>query len=197
MPDCGAVTRAIAFGGKPLADELRVLGAAREDDAVTIGDGEHAAGQESRSGLPEPRQVFRQAAEIEAGDQHAAAIRIHRGERQGERQEATADTGRGRKAAGREARGSDGIPDPLRPIASARPSAGSDAQISLPSASSSATNANIGTLCWIARSRSPQAGVRVTHLIQLRDGGEQRARALRDAVDVAVQQLRLLQRQFA
>ena len=144
---------------KPLADELRMLGAAREDDAVAIGDGEHAAGQESRSGLPEPGQVFRQVPEIEAGHQHAGAIRMHRGERQGERQEAPADTGRSREAAGREARGGDGIPDPLRPIVLDRPSAGSEAQIRLPSASSNATNANIGTLCWVARNRSPQAGV--------------------------------------
>ena len=144
---------------EPLTDELRMLRAAREDDAVAIGDGEHAAGEEARSGPPEPRQVFRQALEIEAGHQHTAAIRIRRGERQGERQEAAADTGRGRETAGREILGDNGITDPLRPIALGRPSAGSEAQIRLPPASSNATNANIGTLCWVARNRSPQPAV--------------------------------------
>ena len=65
MPDCGAVTRAIACGREPLADELRMLRAARKDDAVAVGDRQRAAGQERRSGLPEPRQVLGQAPEIE------------------------------------------------------------------------------------------------------------------------------------
>ena len=116
MPDCGAVTRTIAFGGNRWPTNSACWGLRAR---MTPSRSATVSTLPARNRDPVCRsraKVFRQVPEIEAGHQHAAAIRIHRGERQGEWQKAPADTGQGRESAGREAGGGDGIPDPLRPI---------------------------------------------------------------------------------
>ena len=91
---------------KPLADKLRMLRAARKDDAVTVGDRQHAAGQEWRSGLPElATDVLTGVRDRVRPPARRCDPDTHRGERQCEWQKAAADTGRGRKPAGGEALG--------------------------------------------------------------------------------------------
>ena len=159
MPDCGAVTRTIAFGGNRWPTNSACWGLrarmtpSRSATVSTLPARNRDPVCRSPDRCSDRRPRSRPATSTPLRSGYTAASGRANGRKPPLTPAAVAKRPAAKPVAAMASRTHCGRSP------SARPSAGSEAQIRLPSASSNATNANIGTLCWVARNRSPQAGV--------------------------------------
>jgi hypothetical protein len=162
---------------------------------VTIRYRKHAVGQESRPGLADLVQMLRQPAEVQSGDKDPLAGWIRCGQGKDKRQEPVIKNRRRRIAARREARGGQSVPHPVRRagIALVKPGPGG--------AHHAAARIDQGDECKHRQVVFDPAealiaiGCQGADLAHLSHRAQQDAGAIGDALDVAVQQFRLLQGQ--
>ena len=156
MPDCGAVTRAKAVGGNRLPTNSACCGLRAR---MTPSRSATVSTLPARNGDPVCLSCDKcsdRCLRSSPATKTPLSIRIHRCERQGEWQEAGADTGRSGEPTRGEALGGDRIADPLwlvagRLTADAR---SPRCRISCRPHQVARRTLYIGRLCWVARSRS-------------------------------------------
>jgi hypothetical protein len=173
------------------AHELRVADVARQDHPAGIGHGEHPVLDEGIAGPLEVLQMRLEPAEVEPGRQHPALPRLGRRDLHVEGQEAAGYHGGGCEAPCREAARLQRGADPGRAAVQLQ-------QPRLRGAADPAIRIDQGeegeVRGVLSQARQPIAatGALQAHLAELGRRAQQRLSGIRDAPDIAAEQLRLL-----